>query len=118
MADIVQLLCTECKRKNYQTTKNKRTTTGKLEFKKHCRFCGGHRLHREGKWDRILGSRPRGRDQGDSHVPWGVAQLVEQRTPNPQVAGSKPVSPAIFARPQPTELGPLYSMPTLIGGSL
>ena len=30
----------------------------------------------------------------------GVAQLVEQRTPNPQVAGSKPVSPAILLRPQ------------------
>ena len=31
----------------------------------------------------------------------GVAQLVEQRIPNPQVAGSKPVSPAIafLARP-------------------
>jgi len=49
MADLVQLLCTECKRKNYQTTKNKRTHTAKLEFKKHCRACGGHRLHREGK---------------------------------------------------------------------
>ena len=49
MADIVQLLCTECKRKNYQTTKNKRTHTAKLEFKKPCRFCGGHRVHREGK---------------------------------------------------------------------
>jgi ribosomal protein L33 len=32
MADLVQLLCTECKRKNYQTTKNKRTHTAKLEF--------------------------------------------------------------------------------------
>ena len=29
--------------------KNKRTTTGKLEFKKHCRFCGAHKVHREGK---------------------------------------------------------------------
>ena len=33
----------------YTTTKNKRTHTAKLEFKKHCRFCGGHRVHREGK---------------------------------------------------------------------
>ena len=49
MADLVQLLCTECKRKNYTTYKNKRTTTGKLEFKKHCRFCGTHKVHREGK---------------------------------------------------------------------
>lgn len=49
MADIVQLVCTECKRKNYTTSKNKRNTTGKLEFKKHCRFCGKHVAHREGK---------------------------------------------------------------------
>ena len=33
----------------YTTTKNKRTTTGKLEFNKHCRFCGAHKIHREGK---------------------------------------------------------------------
>lgn len=49
MRDIIQLQCSECKRKNYTTTKNKRTTTGKLEFKKFCRFCGGHKLHKEAK---------------------------------------------------------------------
>jgi len=49
MRDIVQLQCAECKRKNYSTTKNKKTTTGKLEFKKYCRFCGGHKPHREAK---------------------------------------------------------------------
>jgi large subunit ribosomal protein L33 len=49
MSDIIQLLCTECKRKNYTTTKNKRTHSAKLEFKKFCRFCGGHKTHREGK---------------------------------------------------------------------
>jgi len=49
MRDIVQLQCTECKRKNYSTTKNKKTVTGKMEFKKHCRFCGAHKVHRESK---------------------------------------------------------------------
>jgi large subunit ribosomal protein L33 len=49
MSDIVHLQCTECKRKNYSTTKNKKTNTGKLEFKKFCRFCGGHKAHREAK---------------------------------------------------------------------
>lgn len=49
MRDIIQLQCTECKQKNYSTTKNKKTTTGKLEFKKFCRFCGGHKPHRESK---------------------------------------------------------------------
>jgi large subunit ribosomal protein L33 len=49
MRDIIQLQCTECKRKNYTTTKNKKTTSGKLEFKKFCRFCGGHKPHKEAK---------------------------------------------------------------------
>ena len=47
--DIVQLVCTECKRKNYQTTKNKKNTTGKLEFKKYCPYDRKHTVHREGK---------------------------------------------------------------------
>ncbi|MEW5911212.1 MAG: 50S ribosomal protein L33 [Desulfarculus sp.] len=47
--EIVQLVCAECKRKNYSTTKNKRTTPDKLEFKKYCRFCGSHTVHREAK---------------------------------------------------------------------
>ncbi len=47
--DIIQLVCSQCKRKNYSTTKNKRRTPDKLELKKYCRFCGSHTLHREGK---------------------------------------------------------------------
>ncbi|MBE9537126.1 MAG: 50S ribosomal protein L33 [Proteobacteria bacterium] len=49
MRDIVTLACTECKRRNYSTTKNKRTTTDKLEFKKYCPFCRRHTVHRETK---------------------------------------------------------------------
>jgi large subunit ribosomal protein L33 len=49
MRDIVQLVCSECKRKNYSTTKNKKRTTGKLEFKKYCPFDRRHTLHKEGK---------------------------------------------------------------------
>lgn len=47
--DIIQLLCQECKRKNYSTTKNKRRTPDKLELKKFCSSCRKHTLHREGK---------------------------------------------------------------------
>ena len=49
MRDIIVLACSECKRRNYTTTKNKRTMTGKLELKKFCPFCRGHILHKEGK---------------------------------------------------------------------
>jgi len=49
MRVIVGLDCTECKRKNYGTTKNKQKTTDKLEKKKYCKFCRKHTSHREGK---------------------------------------------------------------------
>ena len=45
----VTLACTECKRRNYMASKNKRTTPDKLEFKKYCRFCKKHILHKETK---------------------------------------------------------------------
>jgi len=46
---IATLACTECKRRNYTTTKNKRTHPERMEMKKYCRFCRKHTLHREGK---------------------------------------------------------------------
>ncbi|MBE9520603.1 MAG: 50S ribosomal protein L33 [Proteobacteria bacterium] len=49
MRNIVTLGCTECKNRNYTTTKNKRSTPQKLEFKKYCRFCRSHTLHKETK---------------------------------------------------------------------
>ncbi|MBW2645668.1 MAG: 50S ribosomal protein L33 [Deltaproteobacteria bacterium] len=47
MRVIVTLACSECKRRNYTTTKNKRTTPDKLNFKKYCRFCRRHTSHKE-----------------------------------------------------------------------
>jgi large subunit ribosomal protein L33 len=49
MRDIVTLTCTVCKQRNYTTTKNKKSTPDKLEFKKYCRFCQKHTAHRETK---------------------------------------------------------------------
>lgn len=49
MRDIVTLACTECKQRNYTTTKNKKNTPDKLEFKKYCRFDRKHTVHRETK---------------------------------------------------------------------
>jgi large subunit ribosomal protein L33 len=49
MRVLVTLACSECKRRNYTTTKNKRTTPEKLSFRKYCRFCGAHTEHKETK---------------------------------------------------------------------
>ena len=49
MRENVSLACTDCKQRNYVTTKNKKTTTGKLEFSKFCPFCRKHVPHKETK---------------------------------------------------------------------
>ena len=46
MRVIVTLTCTECKQKNYTTTKNKRTKPDKLEISKYCRFCRKNTKHK------------------------------------------------------------------------
>jgi large subunit ribosomal protein L33 len=46
---IIQLECEECRERNYATTKNKRKTPDKLQLKKFCPRCRGHRLHKETK---------------------------------------------------------------------
>ncbi len=35
----ITLACTECKQRNYNTTKNKKNNPDRLEMKKYCRFC-------------------------------------------------------------------------------
>ena len=47
MRDKVILACTECKQRNYNTTKNKRKHPDRLEHKKYCRFCRRHTTHKE-----------------------------------------------------------------------
>ncbi len=47
MREIITMVCSECKRKNYMTTKNKKKQTEKLELKKYCKFCKKHTLHKE-----------------------------------------------------------------------
>jgi large subunit ribosomal protein L33 len=49
MRDIITLACTECKRRNYSTTKNKKKSSERLELAKYCRSCRKHTAHREGK---------------------------------------------------------------------
>ena len=45
----IQLQCTECKRKNYATQKNKKNTTGRLEVSKYCPWDKKHTVHKESK---------------------------------------------------------------------
>jgi len=49
MRELVRLVCTECGDENYFTTKNKKTTTGRLEMKKYCPRLRKHTIHKEKK---------------------------------------------------------------------
>jgi large subunit ribosomal protein L33 len=49
VVELVALQCSECKRRNYTTSKNRRNTQEKLELKKYCRFDRKHTLHKETK---------------------------------------------------------------------
>jgi large subunit ribosomal protein L33 len=48
--EIITLACTECKNRNYTTTRNKKAQgSERLELKKFCAKCGKHVAHRETK---------------------------------------------------------------------
>ena len=47
--ETIALQCTECDRRNYTTTKNRKNMQGKLELKKYCPFCRKHTVHKERK---------------------------------------------------------------------
>jgi len=49
MRDIITLQCTECGRRNYTTTKNKKINKEKLQIKKYCKFDRKHTVHKEVK---------------------------------------------------------------------
>lgn len=45
----ITLECTECKQRNYDTTKNKKNDPERIELKKYCRFCKKRTVHKETK---------------------------------------------------------------------
>ena len=52
--EIITIECTEARKEGkspsrYTTTRNKKTKTERLEFKKFCKKCRAHKSHRETK---------------------------------------------------------------------
>ncbi|MCB9757204.1 MAG: 50S ribosomal protein L33 [Candidatus Omnitrophica bacterium] len=47
MRENIQFECTECRRINYSSTKDKKQNPDRIELKKYCRFCRKHTAHRE-----------------------------------------------------------------------
>ena len=47
--EAITLECTECKRRNYTTEKNKKNNSERFEVEKYCKFCKKHTTHKETK---------------------------------------------------------------------
>ncbi len=45
--ELITLACTECKRRNYTSTKNKKLSAERVELKKFCSAERKHTIHRE-----------------------------------------------------------------------
>ena len=50
MRTRITLACTECKQRNYNTTKDKKAHPERMETKKYCMFCKSHTLQKETKY--------------------------------------------------------------------
>ena len=49
VVELIALQCSECKRRNYTTSKNRRNTQEKLQFNKYCPHDRKHTVHNEGR---------------------------------------------------------------------
>jgi large subunit ribosomal protein L33 len=47
--DKITLECSSCKQRNYETTKNKRKHSGRVEYTKFCPFERKRTVHKEAK---------------------------------------------------------------------
>lgn len=47
--NLIKLECTQCKKTNYYSRKNKKTLKNRIELKKFCKQCKKHTLHKETK---------------------------------------------------------------------
>ena len=45
----ITLICPDCQRRNYHTSKNKKNVTDRLELRKYCKWCRKHTAHKETK---------------------------------------------------------------------
>jgi large subunit ribosomal protein L33 len=43
----ITLACEECKRRNYQSKKNRRNNPDRIELRHYCKYCRRHTSHKE-----------------------------------------------------------------------
>ena len=102
MRDIIALACTECKRRNYSTTKNKKKTTERLEFEQVLPLLPEAHGAQGDEVESGIGDWRVGSNSAlianalicSVRCDRPVAQLAEHRSPKPGVGGSIPSWPA------------------------
>ena len=47
--NMIKMECTECKKVNYHSSKNKKTIKARLELMKFCKSCRARKAHKETK---------------------------------------------------------------------
>ena len=47
MRELITMACQECKRRNYNYTRDKKNQKEKMELKKYCSTCRKHTPHKE-----------------------------------------------------------------------
>jgi large subunit ribosomal protein L33 len=47
MRTVITLACSDCRERNYTTSKNKKNDANRLELRKYCPRCRRHTVHRE-----------------------------------------------------------------------
>ena len=50
---VITLQCSDCRERNYATAKNRRNDTQRMELRKYCSRCRGHKTHREVRNPRV-----------------------------------------------------------------
>src|SRR5713226_1690448 len=98
MREIITLQCPECKNRNYSTTKNKKTTTGRLEFSKFCNTCRKHTAHKETKESPAGFAREA---LASFRTTGGVSSTVKLSVSKTELLGSNPSSPASLSGSPP-----------------
>jgi large subunit ribosomal protein L33 len=47
MRELITMACTECNRRNYNYTKDKKQQKEKMQLSKYCAACRKHTVHKE-----------------------------------------------------------------------
>ena len=94
MREIITLQCPDCKNRNYSTTKNKKTTTGRLEFLEILQYVPEAHGPQGNEVAKGYGAGGQAMTSAFSQKFGGVSSTVKLSVSKTELLGSNPSSPA------------------------